>query len=461
MLEQEKTELFEISDISDTYMTKDTSKEKELLTTVVEESFGPRKEPEANVESPVKGNQQEAAVPLEFPVYHQALPEGWEKIIKQRRNGRTAGKYDVCFVSPQGLKFRSKRALLNYFKENREIILTAEDFDFTASVQKNTQFRTQRSSTRNGGTEVESCISRSPVSLPGLENSEGDYRPSLQNNLELQSNIREPENPATCLQDEPTTGDNSKRCFFQSDKSSTVTRKIQIRKPKNCFEIRNFTDGQNKIQSISSCKEQTENSKHAMRENDMCVLNSDASDNKVCRRSSRKRKICFKDELLFEPKTEQNDKQIVAFLKHQTSREMLECNESSSSRDTAAANKNLSVVEMQRNWMTSESQSEPSASTTDVAVPQMCEEGHFTAVKENHTQRTQVERRKTSPYFSRKLIKGAPSPPRRKAFRKWTPPRSPFNLVQETLFHDPWKLLIATIFLNKTSDGYPCAVGIF
>ncbi|XP_069502309.1 methyl-CpG-binding domain protein 4 [Ambystoma mexicanum] len=41
--------------------------------------------------------------------------------------------------------------------------------------------------------------------------------------------------------------------------------------------------------------------------------------------------------------------------------------------------------------------------------------------------------------------------PRRKAFCKWTPPRSPFNLVQETLFHDPWKLLIATIFLNKTS----------
>jgi len=34
---------------------------------------------------------------------------------------------------------------------------------------------------------------------------------------------------------------------------------------------------------------------------------------------------------------------------------------------------------------------------------------------------------------------------------KWTPPRSPFNLIQESLYHDPWKLLIATIFLNKTS----------
>ncbi|XP_054629571.1 methyl-CpG-binding domain protein 4 [Dunckerocampus dactyliophorus] len=61
------------------------------------------------------------------------------------------------------------------------------------------------------------------------------------------------------------------------------------------------------------------------------------------------------------------------------------------------------------------------------------------------------DKRKTSPYFSRKPFAEGLSPPRRKAFKKWTPPRSPFNLVQETLFHDPWKLLVATIFLNKTS----------
>ncbi|XP_021265613.1 methyl-CpG-binding domain protein 4 isoform X2 [Numida meleagris] len=85
---------------------------------------------------------------------------------------------------------------------------------------------------------------------------------------------------------------------------------------------------------------------------------------------------------------------------------------------------------------------------------QPCDKKSFTAVKvpqEESVPRTQVDRRKTSPYFSSKYSKEAPSPPRRKAFRKWTPPRSPFNLVQETLFHDPWKLLIATIFLNKTS----------
>ncbi|KAG8128060.1 hypothetical protein E2320_014933 [Naja naja] len=144
-----------------------------------------------------------------------------------------------------------------------------------------------------------------------LGNSVGDCKSSLESKLELRSNAKELEIPATCLQDGPNTGDISKDCSFKSDENDTIRRKIQIRKSKKSSEIRNVT--------------------------------------------------------------------------------------------------------------------------------------------ESRTQRTQVERRKTSPYFSRKLIKEAPSPPRRKVFRKWTPPRSPFNLVQETLFHDSWKLLIATIFLNKTS----------
>ncbi|XP_007562400.1 methyl-CpG-binding domain protein 4 isoform X2 [Poecilia formosa] len=70
---------------------------------------------------------------------------------------------------------------------------------------------------------------------------------------------------------------------------------------------------------------------------------------------------------------------------------------------------------------------------------------------ENERSKNVESRRKTSPYFSAKCLKDGLSPPRRKSLRKWTPPRSPFNLIQETLFHDPWKLLVATIFLNKTS----------
>lgn len=33
----------------------------------------------------------------------------------------------------------------------------------------------------------------------------------------------------------------------------------------------------------------------------------------------------------------------------------------------------------------------------------------------------------------------------------WSPPKSPHNLIEESLYRDPWSLLVATIFLNKTS----------
>lgn len=33
----------------------------------------------------------------------------------------------------------------------------------------------------------------------------------------------------------------------------------------------------------------------------------------------------------------------------------------------------------------------------------------------------------------------------------WEPPPSPFGLIEEVLYHDPWKLLMACMLLNKTS----------
>ena len=32
----------------------------------------------------------------------------------------------------------------------------------------------------------------------------------------------------------------------------------------------------------------------------------------------------------------------------------------------------------------------------------------------------------------------------------WQPPKSPFNLIQERLWENPWRLLIACIFCNQT-----------
>ena len=60
-------------------------------------------------------------------------------------------------------------------------------------------------------------------------------------------------------------------------------------------------------------------------------------------------------------------------------------------------------------------------------------------------------RRQRSPYFQKNPSSPLKSQPLTLLSKpKWTPPRSPFNLIQESLFHDPWQLLIATIFLNRT-----------
>ena len=75
-------------------------------------------------------------------------------------------------------------------------------------------------------------------------------------------------------------------------------------------------------------------------------------------------------------------------------------------------------------------------------------------------------RRHKSPYFNKlKRDNRVVQPGNQTTLRfvskpKWIPPRSPFKLIQESLFHDPWKLLIATIFLQRTGGerAVPLAV---
>ena len=40
----------------------------------------------------------------------------------------------------------------------------------------------------------------------------------------------------------------------------------------------------------------------------------------------------------------------------------------------------------------------------------------------------------------------------------WEPPQSPFGLIEEQLFGNPWKLLIACILLNKTNVTQVCSL---
>ncbi|XP_012865772.1 PREDICTED: methyl-CpG-binding domain protein 4 isoform X2 [Dipodomys ordii] len=59
------------------------------------------------------------------------VPCGWERVVKQRLSGKTAGRFDVYFISPQGQKFRSRKSLANYLHKNGQTSLKPEAFDFT------------------------------------------------------------------------------------------------------------------------------------------------------------------------------------------------------------------------------------------------------------------------------------------------------------------------------------------
>ncbi|CAI9623830.1 unnamed protein product, partial [Staurois parvus] len=72
---------------------------------------------------------------MELPMSPERFPLAGERSLHRERRGRTAGRHDVYFISPEGTKFRSKIALEKYLNTNyAEIKL--EDFDFSVPSQQ-------------------------------------------------------------------------------------------------------------------------------------------------------------------------------------------------------------------------------------------------------------------------------------------------------------------------------------
>nr|XP_025955439.1 methyl-CpG-binding domain protein 4 isoform X2 [Dromaius novaehollandiae] len=361
-------------------------------------------------------------------------PRGWERLVKQRRSGKTAGKYDVYFVSPEGHKLRSKSALVDYFRKTGETTLKAEDFDFTAPSQSSSRSRAKRCSTKAVRTVLEKEDGQSQVQDLSVQNDEEDKIHKVQTGNEQLEDVS---GTTTCSSKDLIVKEITPEDCLKGKKKGAVEKNVQSKRTRKSSEKKNPDNTQTKRQRKVCNKQETEciQNKKFCRKKAVRVSNGQGIDDQNTDPvDAEKRKTLLTEELLISgSQSEIQLGSVTAHLeKELKSVAELECVEKGFNEASSAKSEEKTdefEIKKETDQVNPDNQNFESSTETDANILQPCDKKIFTEVK----------------------MLQAPSPPRRKAFRKWTPPRSPFNLVQETLFHDPWKLLIATIFLNKTS----------
>lgn len=355
------------------------------------------------------------------------MPPGWVRVTKQRKTGKTAGKIDVYITSPQGQTFRSRASLQAFLLKEEMGGLLIEHFDLTApksgsdvsplSCQEKKQRRTIKEEKKKKN--VDNDGAKALGSLPTNAKTTSSATPSQQTTRERRKSAM----PA-----------------------KQTNRPHSNRSPKKEPESRHP-----ETSKLSEIKETFKNNDCGLGQTDKCPLLSSLAVGDVKVQKNPDKKQSLRQRLLRLTQDIPLDQQN-ANLGSLTPVPILtvqSATESESEEDGRKLKGDLDRKPYAKVEAGIEEHMDAEVEAERLSSPHTTG-GHSTPMSSQESKGL-GEKRKTSPYFSKKSLRDDLSPPRRKAFKKWNPPPSPFNLVQETLYSDPWKLLVATIFLNKTS----------